>query len=131
MIKVEFEYDGYNSRRYSRPWGALVKLKGARLEYDFTAGNYLGDSRGGAVVIECEIGDVVATGQRDGRGGNTKNELYIVKENGELENTDRKGAYDHLNDHLNEQGKDDVNPLKDFTDEELLAEIKRRGLLNE
>ena len=126
-MRIEFNYEGYNDRRYSRPWGAKVKLEGTRLNYDFNSGNYLGDSSGGTVIVECEIGDVVATGQRDGRGRNTKNELYIVKEGGELESTDRKGAYDHLESIKNKED----NPLERFTDEELLTEIKRRGLLNE
>src|SRR5690625_3416183 len=124
-MKVEFEYKGYNYRRYSRPWGATIKLNGTKLDYDFSAGNYLGDNTGGAVVIECNVGDVVATGQRDGRGGNTKHDIYIVKEGGELEKTDRKGAYDHLSN----KDKKNTNPLANFTDGELLAEVKKRGLI--
>lgn len=122
-MNVEFVYKGYNTRRYSKPWGAKIKLSGNKLEYDFSVGNYLGDGAGGAVVIECNVGDVVATGQRDGRGGNTKHEIYIVKEGGELEEVDRKGAYDHL------KANKDVSPLSKYTDEDLLAEIKKRGLI--
>lgn len=126
-IKVEFEYEGYNYRRYSRPWGALVNLDGNKLDYDFSAGNYLGDNSGGTVIVEGNVGDVVATGQRDGRGSNTKNELYIIKKNGEVEKTDRKGAYDQLS----ERDNDNINPLKNFTDTQLIEELKRRGVLNE
>lgn len=122
-MRVEIEYGGYNARRYSKPWGALVTANGTKLEYDFSKGNYLGDDHGGKVYIDCNAGDVVASGQKDGRGSGTVNDLYIVQEDGTLQETDRVSALEHL-----ESRKEVASPLAKFSDDELIAEIKRRGL---
>lgn len=123
--RIEFDYRGYNARRYSRPWGALVEVNGTKLNYDFDAGSYLGDDAGGSVIIVCETGDVVATGQRDYRGNGSRNDLYIVETGGKLKEVDRKEAFDHLQN----SKKENVSPLAKFSDEELIKEMKKRGLL--
>jgi hypothetical protein len=122
-MRVEFRYPPYNARRYGRPWGAIVKFEGAKMVYDFKAGTYLGDSDGGKVYIECEPGDIVATGQRDGRGGNTENKLYVVQEDGTVQMVDKVAALEHW-----EGRKEPESPLAKFSTEELIAELRRRGV---
>lgn len=92
---VSRDYAAYNGRRYSAPWGAVVTFNGTKPQYDFTKGSYLGDDSGGTVHIECAIGDIVAFGQRDGRGTKTANDWFIVEEGFTLWQTPRNVAYRH------------------------------------
>jgi hypothetical protein len=121
-MKVSFDYPAYNARRYGRPWGAVVKFEGVTPKYDFSVGNYLGNDRGGKVYVECEPGDIVATGQKDFRGGHTISEWYIVQEDGSLVKTDKAGALDHWDSRKKE------SPLAKYSTEELIAELRRRGI---
>lgn len=90
--RLEFKRDGYNSRRYGKPWGARVTFDDrAKAQYDFI-GSYVGDDGGGIVVISCNDGDIVAVGQRDNRGGRTENSWYVV-ENGEAREVSKEEAY--------------------------------------
>ena len=96
-MQVKIEYGSYNSRRYSRPWGAVITFAGAKPQYNFKAASYLGDDDGGNVVITCEPGDIVATGQKDGRQPrNTFNDWYIAGDNGALTEVTKTQAFDHL-----------------------------------
>lgn len=123
-MRVEIEYGGYNSRRYGKPWGAVVKFEGAKMVYDFEAGTFLGDSvKGGKVYIECQPGDIIATGQRDHRGGNTENNLYIVQEDGTMRKVDRVAALEHW-----ESRKVPESPLAKYSTDELIEELRRRGV---
>jgi len=123
-MRIEFEYSGYNHRRYGKPWGAIVKFEGTKMVYDFSAGTFLGDSsKGGKVYIECQPGDIIATGQRDFRGGNTENTLYVVDEDGSLKRVDKVAALEHW-----ESQKEPESPLAKYSTEELIAEIRRRGI---
>jgi len=122
-MKVSFDYPAYNARRYGRPWGAVVKFEGVTPKYDFSVGNYLGNDRGGKVYIECEPGDIVATGQRDGRGGNTENKLYVVQEDGTVQMVDKVAALEHW-----ESRKAPESPLAKYSTDELIAELRRRGV---
>jgi len=123
-MRIEFEYEGYNSRRFGKPWGAVVKFEGAKMVYDFSVGSFLGDSsRGGKVYIKCEPGDIIATGQRDGRGGSSTNDLYIVQDDGTLKKADKVSALEHW-----ESRKEPESPLAKYSTEELIAELRRRGV---
>lgn len=127
-MRVSIEFDSYNPKRYSRPWGAKVSFVGSKIHYDFKAGNYLGDSDGGNVYIECEPGDIVAYGQRDGRGGNTQNTLAIVQADGSLKEVDKVEALEYWERrNAADADSEPENPLAAFSTEELLAELKRRG----
>jgi hypothetical protein len=60
-MKVKLETDSYNERRYGNPW--IAKVVGT----EFKWGRLIGGRRGepGRLEVEVEIGDVVATGQKD------------------------------------------------------------------
>ena len=123
-MRIEFEYGGYNSRRYGKPWGAIVKFEGTKMVYDFSAGTFLGDDvKGGKVYVECQPGDIIATGQRDFRGSKTENTLYIVEEDGSLKRVDKVTALEHW-----ESRKEPESPLAKYSTEELIAELRRRGV---
>lgn len=64
--------DSYNARRYGKPWVArLYFVRPGKPEYTF--GDWLGQAgSAGELSVEVELGDVIATGQKDlrkGRGG--------------------------------------------------------------
>lgn len=123
-MRIEFQYGAYNHRRYGKPWGAVVKFEGTKMVYDFSLATFLGDSdNGGKVYIECQPGDIIATGQRDFRGGSTVNTLYIVEEDGSLKQVDKVAALEHW-----ESRKKPESPLAKYSTEELIAELRRRGV---
>jgi hypothetical protein len=94
-IRVSFEFGGYNFRRYGKPWGAVVTFNGAKPQYDFGAGSYLGDDSGGRVVVICRPNDIVACGQRDFRKAQkTENDWYVVEADGTSRSVSRAEAYD-------------------------------------
>lgn len=122
-MRIKFDYGPYNSRRYGRPWGAIISANGSKLGYDFSAANYVGDDRGGAVYVECNPGDVIATGQRDNRGNGSSNTIYIVQSDGTLAETDRVGALEHIE----SNSGDTPSQLAPYSDSDLIAELERRG----
>ncbi|MBJ6361552.1 hypothetical protein ACFOQM_09665 [Paenibacillus sp. GCM10012307] len=91
------KYSSYNSRRYGKPWGAVIKFVGAKPQYDFQTGTYIGDEKGGLVIINCVSGDVIASGQKEKRGRNTSNTWYIVQDDGSLLPANKEEAYMHYN----------------------------------
>ncbi len=94
QVRVKVEVDGYNSRRWSKPWGAVITFDGARPQYDFKAGSFLGNDTGGAVYITCKPGDVIAYGQKDGRGNGTYNVWMIAMADGSFREVTRTEAYE-------------------------------------
>ena len=81
-INVDIEYNSYNPRRYSRPWGATVEDG----DLNFRAGTWNGTpSEGGYVRINCQPCSIIATGIKDSRRGNgTEIYYYFVKADGTL-----------------------------------------------
>ena len=85
-IEVSKSFGAYNTRRYSKPWGAVITLTDDGWHYDF-AGVWLGDDdEGGDVVIKhVQPGQIVAFGQKDTRNPrHTENDWYAVQEDGSL-----------------------------------------------
>lgn len=95
-ITVTFPVSPYNSRRYGKPWGAVITFDGAKPRYDFSAGSYLGDSGGGEIVIICRAGDIIARGQRDNRNPKyTENEWHVVSDDGSPQAVSQADAFRH------------------------------------
>jgi hypothetical protein len=88
-------YGAYNSRRYGRPWAAIITFNGTgRANYNFKAGTYLGNDEGGELIITAQPGDIIAAGQKDNRKPqNSNNDWYIVGENNELIEISRADAF--------------------------------------
>ena len=88
---------GFDGARYSHPWGALVRLNEAgRPQYDFSAGKFNGDEKGGDIIISAQPGDIVAVGIRDMRGPDSKNDWYRVRADGALEPVGRERGLAYL-----------------------------------
>ena len=85
--KYRSEFGSYNDRRCGTPWGARVSLNVfGKLDYDFRAAIYDGDTRGGTVEVPCLPGDIVAVGQRDNRNPkHTEHNILLMREDGSIE----------------------------------------------
>lgn len=94
-MRFEKETSVYNEKRYGKPWIARVKFDDTEIKYDF--GKWIGVHGGeGLLVIDIEPGEIIAIGQRDFRGKNTSNKMYVVSENGDLESIYKTEAYKHF-----------------------------------
>jgi hypothetical protein len=77
--RISVEYDGYNGRRYSRPWIARVTAWPVGGSPTMEWGSYVGDDHGGEVEIMATPGDIIRDGQRDNRGNhNTVSNWSVV-----------------------------------------------------
>ena len=90
-MRVVVQFNGYNTRRYSRPWIAkVVKWEtGKQPEIAF------GANVGLEVEIDANPGDVVRWGQKDMRGNATVSEWGIVSTGGEVVNASPETARAH------------------------------------
>lgn len=128
-MKVSQEFNGYNQRRYGRPWIAKITSwpVGGKPEVEW--GRYLGDDDGGEVEIEANPGDIIRTGQKDHRGGNTDAGWYVVMPDGSLgacDAAEARKAWDVKQaDKAIEHSPVDLGSVSDA---DLIAEVKRRGL---
>lgn len=97
MFKIEIPTDAYNQKRYSRPWIANVDFsKDPNGVFNF--GGWVGDCQNGSsglLVIQADIGDIVATGQKDFRKPiNSSPQWHYVSNTGDLVPLDgRVAAY--------------------------------------
>ncbi|RRJ54751.1 hypothetical protein EHV15_34730 [Paenibacillus oralis] len=124
-MRVTIDIQPYNSRRYGKPWIAHVSFNGPKLIYDFSNGSYLGDEAGGKLYIECTPGDVIASGQKDNRSGkNTENILYIVQNDGVLQQVDKVSAFEHWE---TQRTAPIESRLANVSTDDLIAELHRRG----
>lgn len=128
-MRVSQEFKSYNQRRYGRPWIAKITSWPVGGKPEVAWGSYLGDDNGGEVEIEAVPGDIVRTGQKDHRGGNTDASWYIVQADGSLSSSDAaesRKAWD-----ARQADKAVEHPpldLSSISDADMITEIKRRGL---
>lgn len=90
------EFYGYNARRYSKPWIAVVTEwpVGGRPELEF--GSFVGnDEDGGFAEIKAKEGQIIRWGQRDNRGNGTKNKwgIFRVGEVVEIDQTEARDLF--------------------------------------
>lgn len=119
-MNISIETGSYNSRRYGKPWIAVVSFaNGAKGEY--TWGEWAGQpGEAGILVVEAKVGDVISHGQRDGRGNNSTPQYFIVDEDGSLKSTTKAEAYKHS------KVPTTNNPLAQFSNEQIRAELEKR-----
>lgn len=79
-MRITIKYGSYNKRRYSRPWIAKVTSWPVGGRPELLWGGYVGDDNGGECEIEAEEGDILKSGQKDGRGNGGSNDFYHVEE---------------------------------------------------
>lgn len=121
-MNIEVETQRYNDRRYGKPWIAKVDFSNG-VKGDFIWGEWsgaIGDD--GILYLEVDVGDVIATGQKDYRKPrNSTPDFSIVQPDGSLEAVSRSDAYKHYR-----KGLAPANPLARIPIDELLAEVERR-----
>jgi hypothetical protein len=83
-VRVTQTFSAYNERRYSRPW--ICRITGWKIgdRPEVEWGRYLGTARGGEVEITARPGDIIRTGQKDGRGNHGSADWYFVGTDGLL-----------------------------------------------
>lgn len=89
-------FDGYNARRYSRPWIAKIVSWTAGKQPELEFGAFYGNDRdGGTVEIAAKEGDIIRWGQRDNRGNGTINKwgVYRAGEVVEIEPSEAREIY--------------------------------------
>jgi len=78
--RVSMEWHGYNDRRYSKPWIALVTAWPVGGNPELTFGGYTGDDSGGELEISARPGDVLKFGQKDYRNPrHTRSDFGVVE----------------------------------------------------
>jgi hypothetical protein len=126
-MRVSVEYGSYNTRRYGKPWIAKITAWPVGGKPELEWGAYCGDDDGGECEIESQAGDIIRSGQRDGRGNGGSNDWYIVEANGSLTCVDQPEARKAWE-------ARQVKPvlaaidLSTVPDADLIAEVTRRGL---
>lgn len=126
-MRVSVSFGSYNFRRYSKPWIGKITSWPVGGKAEIAWGSYLGDDNGGECEIDAQVGDIIRTGQRDNRGNGGTNDWYVVESNGSLTSIDQAAAR-KLYGKVKEAAKPSLD-LSSISDEALLAECRRRGLL--
>lgn len=82
-MKLTIDTAPYNSRRYGKPWIALVTFDSAS-KAQFAFGSWVGGGgEAGVLEIDAQPGQIVARGQKDYRKNkNSAPYYYIVTEDG-------------------------------------------------
>lgn len=136
-MRYSKRFGSYNDRRYSKPWIARVTDwpigKYPTLEF----GNYIGDDSGGEAEITAEPGDLLKAGQKDFRKPRgTENDFYLCEADGtltELSPSEARKAWEESKEQSTAfaaiTGLNMDNPLAGFSNDEILAEAKRRNLI--
>ena len=81
IVKIK-DFEAYNHRRYSRPWVALVV--DAKPDFSAEVGRYTSKSgeAGELVIIDPQVGQVFAYGQKDYKGRHTEIAYCVYTEKG-------------------------------------------------
>ena len=85
--RIEVKTNSYNTRRYSKPWIAIVDFT-IDPRGEFRWGTWIGDHSSGSdglLLIEAEEGDIVARGQKDFRQPKNSTPTYYQVRDGKLE----------------------------------------------
>jgi hypothetical protein len=101
------------------PWAAKVKLANGRLDFDFRAGNFVGEwnikhAGRGDLHIDAAEGDAICWGIKDTRGH--KEPAYAIIKNGKLEPKEKTEIYDYLSvntkNPANEKAQEAIEKIK-------------------
>ncbi|MFH1547127.1 MAG: hypothetical protein ABIC57_01420 [bacterium] len=128
-MRITQTFGSYNSRRYGRPWIGKITSWPIGKQSEISWGSYLGNDNGGEVEIEANPGDIIRTGQKDNRGGNTSGDWYIVSLDKSLIPTNAANAKKHWETMKIEKENIPSVDLSTISNDDLVKEIKRRGLL--
>ena len=83
-MNIKLNTDSYNPRRYGKPWIAVVDFS-KNPKGDYTWGDWVGSpGQAGVLVIQAEVGAIIAQGQKDNRGNGTRIIYAQVATDGKL-----------------------------------------------
>ena len=97
-MKIQIETKEYNARRYSKPWIAKIDFSSSN-NGEFQFGDWIGSQgeEGMLNLININVGDIIATGQKDTyKPKNSAPDYFIVLENAELKKVTKIEAYKHF-----------------------------------
>jgi len=128
-MKLERPTDCYNERRYGKPWIAKVDFS-AGSKGTFAFGEWCGQTgEAGLLLLDAPPGAVIAWGQKDfRRPRNSAPTFAILETNGTLRECTKPEAFRYWRESQAEAAEAPA-PLAACTDDEILAEARRRGLL--
>jgi len=121
---IKLETSPYNDRRHGRPW--IAKVTGwvdGKPQQSF--GCWVGkNGEAGVLTIDAQPGDIVRHGQKDNRRPqDSLDDWHVVDASGVLQPTTRVEAFElSLTSAV-------ADPFADFSDDQILAEARRRGLV--
>tara|TARA_R110000796_G_scaffold23697_3_gene67771 strand:+ start:188 stop:508 length:321 start_codon:yes stop_codon:yes gene_type:complete len=94
-MKIEIQTNSYNERRYGRPYIAKILFDDHKGSPAW--GSWVGDPRNGSeglLILDCDVNDIVMTGQKDSRNArNSAPTYHVVKEGGALQEVSKVEAY--------------------------------------
>lgn len=90
--RVTVAFNGYNPRRYSRPWIALVTAWPVGRSPELAFGNYIGSAVGGEAEVLARPGALVKWGQKDLRGNHTTSCWGSVEDDGSIRQVSQQEA---------------------------------------
>lgn len=80
-MQKQIDTEAYNEKRYGKPWIAKLVLGADEKEIKFNFGNWIGDlGNSGLLVLELEVGDYFARGQKDFRRPRNSTPTYYKLE---------------------------------------------------
>jgi len=96
-MRIEIDTPSYNERRYGKPWIATVDFS-ASAKGEFSFGDWVGQpgDEGVLTLVNVQVGDVIARGQKDTRQPrNSAPDFYVVDADGDLRAVSKADAYKH------------------------------------
>ena len=94
MARILMLTEPFNQKRYGQPWIAKIDFSQSA-KGEFSWGEWAGDIRGGSegtLVLDAEVGDIIAEGQKDNRNpSRSRTTYYAVLENGKMQEIGDKG----------------------------------------
>ena len=71
MLKRFEKFHSWNPTRYGTPWFARIVLKDGVQHWEYDAGAFKGDEKGGVIEADVDDGEFIAWGQQDCLGIHT------------------------------------------------------------
>jgi hypothetical protein len=124
-MRITLKFGPYDEQEYGKPWIAIVTAWPADGGPAIRWGNYIGDNTGGEVEAEAMAGAIVRWGQKHIHRKGLGVHWGIVDDDGSIIECTAAAAREAWEDGSASRAD---NPLADFSDEDLIAEGRRRGI---
>jgi hypothetical protein len=125
-MRISLTFGPYSHQDYGKPWIAVVTAWPVDSGPAIRWGNYVGDNTGGEVEIEASAGDIVRWGQKHLQVKGLGSHWGVVKDDGSISECTGPAARQIWDE--TSAAREKNNPLAVFSDEALIAEVRRRGI---